>query len=90
MKLAFRVLALSVVIAGAAAASVSSSIKNAFPGRRAASPACQYHLRTWRLLRRKVNTGVAPKRRHTKVLHAQSVFLFEVKGCSDYSERTSG
>lgn len=37
MKLAFRVLALSVVVAGAAAASVSSSVKNAVPSHQAAT-----------------------------------------------------
>lgn len=37
MKLAFRVLALSVVVAGAAAASVSSSVKNTLPSHQAAT-----------------------------------------------------
>ena len=37
MKLAFRVLVLSVVIAGAAAASVSSSVKHAVPSHQAAT-----------------------------------------------------
>ncbi|WP_162601717.1 hypothetical protein [Occallatibacter savannae] len=37
MKLAFRVLVLSVVVAGAAAASVSSSVKNTMPSHQAAT-----------------------------------------------------